>query len=119
MLLWRTYAYCEYLLAIKVSGNTLNNVFYYSRYIFGLRNADVRDPGHVIFFILFFLVGSPQLNAHLFAIKHKLLQPPKCILNRPQIPGKIMTEQTRYINPESGLLAVPQQQHAQQHRPAY
>ena len=56
------------------------------------------------FFYLFFLVGSPHLNAHIFAIKHKLLQPPKYIMNGPQIPGKITTEQTRYINPESGLL---------------
>ena len=61
------------------------------------------------FFYLFFLVGSPQLNAHIFAIKHKLLQPPKYILNGPQIPGKITTEQTRYINPESGLLLHPEQ----------
>ena len=53
MLLWRTFAYCEYLLAIKVSGNALNK-FYYSRYIFGLRNTDVRDPRHVTLFILIF-----------------------------------------------------------------
>ena len=71
MLLWRTYAYCEYLLAIKMSGRNALNKFYYSRYIFGLRNTDVhvRDPGHVTFFILIFSSRQSAVECPPFCYK--------------------------------------------------
>ena len=75
MLLWRAYAYCECLLAIKVSGNALNK-FYYSRYIFALRNTDVRDPGHVTFFILIFSSRQSAVECPPFCYKTQAFATP-------------------------------------------
>ena len=51
-----------------MSGSALNKI-YYSRYIFGLRNTDVRDPGHVTLFTLIFSSRHSAVECQHFCYK--------------------------------------------------